>query len=66
LESKDENEVRGKPKYTAAEATKYLLENEAHVVRNVIIEKKAKLMASQRIQALATVRNLQLLQDGTK
>jgi hypothetical protein len=64
LES-DENEDKAKPKYAAAEATKHLLENEAHVTRNVIIEKKAKLMAYQRTQALAIVRYLQLLQDGT-
>ena len=62
LQSEDKNIVKSKPIYTAAEAIKRLTENEAHVTRNVIIEKKAKLMAYERIQAIAIVRYLQLLQ----
>ena len=64
LQSEDKNIVKSKPIYTAAEAIKRLMDNEAHVTRNVIIEKKAKLMAYERIQAIAIVRHLQLLQEG--
>jgi hypothetical protein len=64
LESENKNQLKRKPMYTAMEAIRHLLEKEAHVTRNVSIENRAKLMAYQRIQAIAILRYLQLLQEG--
>lgn len=52
------------PAHTVANAIKNLLASEANVTRNVQIEKKSNLMAYQRIQAIAIVRYLQMLQEG--